>query len=126
MSRANQLKAKNRRRLRRKRHTRRRLSGTGETPRLTVTRSGRNISCQVINDSDGVTLTSASTLQKGIREQLKGTGGDHEAAKTVGGVIGERIKALGVSQVRFDRNGYRFHGRVKALVEAAREAGIKI
>ena len=93
---------------------------------MTVSRTGRNISCQVINDAAGVTLASASTLQKDLRDQLGGVGGNHAAAKVLGEVIGAKIKELGVTQVRFDRNGYRFHGRVKALVDAAREAGIKI
>jgi large subunit ribosomal protein L18 len=96
--------------------------GSAEQPRLTVFRSHKNISCQLIDDSKGVTLASASTLQKAIGA----TGGNCAAAALVGTAIAEQSLALGISAAQFDRNGYRFHGRVKALVEAAREAGLKV
>ena len=119
----NQLKT--RRRRRRKLRIRKRLMGIPEKPRLTVFRSHKNIYCQVIDDSQGKTLTSASTREKGLRSELK-TGGNRDAAAQIGKMVAERIKALGIQRLQFDRNGYRFHGRVKALVEAAREAGLKI
>ncbi len=125
MSSANQLKDKNIRRLRRRRHIRRSVFGCAEKPRMTIFRSHKNISCQVIDDYRGVTLVSASTQGKDLRPNLKG-GGNCKAAEAVGRTIAEKIKALGIASVSFDRNGYRFHGRVKALVEAARQAGLKV
>ncbi len=126
MSSSNQLKAKTTRRLRRKRHIRQTVFGNAQKPRLTVFRSHQNISCQLIDDYSGVTLASASTLGKDVRGQLEGFGGNCKAAAFVGKAIAERLKVLGITSVQFDRNGYRFHGRVKALVEAAREAGLKV
>jgi large subunit ribosomal protein L18 len=113
------------RRLRRKRHIRRTLSGTAVKPRLSVFRSHQNISCQLIDDSRGVTLAASSSLRKELKGQLGGKGGNRQAATLVGKDIAEKAKGLGISAVAFDRNGYRFHGRVKALAEAAREAGLK-
>lgn len=93
---------------------------------MTVFRSHRNICCQLIDDYRGMTLASASTLEKDVREQLEGSAADCKAASLVGRVIAERSLAAGISTARFDRNGYMFHGRVKALAEAAREAGLKV
>jgi len=93
-------------------------------PRLSVARSHKNISAQIIDDDKGVTLVSASTLEKDLRGALK-TGADTSAAATVGALIAERAKAAGVETVVFDRGGYQFHGRVKALADAAREGGLK-
>ncbi len=93
-------------------------------PRLSVFRSSRNIYAQVIDDSKGHTLAAASTLEKDMRERLK-SGGDVAAAAEVGKLIAERAKAAGVTKVVFDRGGYLYHGRVKALAEAAREGGLE-
>jgi large subunit ribosomal protein L18 len=92
-------------------------------PRLSVFRSSQHIYAQVIDDSRGVTLAAASSLDKELRTALK-TGADVEAAKAVGKLIAERCKTAGVSTVVFDRGGYMFHGRVKALADAAREGGL--
>ena len=126
MSSANVIKAKNARRLRRKRHIRRQVFGTPAQPRLTVSRSHKHISCQLINDQQGVTIASVSTLEKAVRQELQGKGGNCKAAAAVGTLIAEKGKALGINAVQFDRNGYKFHGRLKALVESARKAGLKI
>ena len=116
---------KAKRRLRRRRHLRRKLFGTAEKPRLTVFRSHKNIYCQLVDDRNRTTLTAASTRDKELRGSIS-FGGNCAAAAEVGKAVAEKIKALGISTVQFDRNGYRFHGRVKALVEAAREAGLKV
>ncbi|MBM3554965.1 MAG: 50S ribosomal protein L18 [Alphaproteobacteria bacterium] len=93
-------------------------------PRLSVFRSGRHIYAQVIDDAEGVTLAAASTLDKGLKSDLK-SGADKAAAAKVGALIAERAKAKGVAKVVFDRGGYIYHGRVKALADAAREAGLE-
>lgn len=127
MSSSNKLKKKNARRLRRRRHIRHGIFGSAEKPRLSVFRSHKNISCQVIDDAKGVTLASASTQSRDDKAASKaGFGGNCSAAARVGKQIAEKSKALGITAVAFDRNGYRFHGRVKALVQAAREAGLKV
>ncbi|MGD9535969.1 MAG: 50S ribosomal protein L18 [Alphaproteobacteria bacterium] len=95
----------------------------GTRARLSVHRSGRHIYAQIIDDTKGVTLAAASTLDKSLREGLK-SGADKEAAGKVGTLIAERAKAAGVSEVVFDRGGYRYHGRIKALADAAREGGL--
>jgi len=92
-------------------------------PRLSVFRSSQHIYAQVIDDGRGVTLAAASSLDKGLRGEIK-TGATIEAAKAVGKLIAERCKAAGVEAVVFDRGGYMFHGRVKALADAAREGGL--
>ncbi len=103
-------------------HTRLRkaLRGTPERPRLNVFRSVKHIYAQVIDDSEGRTLVAASSAEKGF-----GSGGNVAAAKKLGKVIADRALAKKISQVVFDRGGYKYHGRVKALAEAAREAGLK-
>ena len=104
-------------------HTRirRRVRGNAERPRLAIFRSLNHIYAQVIDDERAVTIASASTVEK----DLKGaTGGNIESAQRVGRAIAERTIAAGVEQVVFDRGGFRFHGRIKALVDAAREAGL--
>jgi large subunit ribosomal protein L18 len=93
-------------------------------PRLSVFRSSKQIYAQVIDDERGVTLASASTLEKDLRGKLK-TGADTAAAGEVGKLVAERAKAAGVTQVIFDRSGYIYHGRVKALADAAREGGLE-
>jgi large subunit ribosomal protein L18 len=112
--------------LRRRRHyrLRRRVSGTVERPRLAVFRSLKHIYAQIIDDSKGVTLASASTMDGDVKGSLK-TGGDLEAAKAVGKLVAERGKANGVSKVVFDRGGFAYHGRIASLADAAREAGLE-
>jgi large subunit ribosomal protein L18 len=101
-----------------------RVSGTPERPRLCVYRSLDHIYAQVIDDHSGKTLASASSLDGETKKNLKG-GGNVAAAKVIGKAVAERAKAAGVSKVVFDRGGYKYHGRVKALADAAREAGLK-
>ena len=109
--------------MRLKRHVRVRgkISGTPERPRLNVFRSNANIYAQIIDDVNGVTLVSANTLEK----DFEGATGNIEAAKKVGALVAERAKAKGIEEVVFDRGGYIYHGRVAALAEGAREAGLK-
>jgi large subunit ribosomal protein L18 len=114
-------------RLRRSRATRVRI-GLQKADRLTVSRTNSHIYASVISGADGKVVCSASTLEAEVRNQLasaKGKGGNVNAAKLVGARLAEKAKAKGVESVAFDRAGYRFHGRVKALAEAAREAGLK-
>ncbi len=101
-----------------------RVTGTPERPRLCVFRSLNHIYAQVVDDRTGRTLVSASSLDKEMRKQLKG-GGNVAAAKVVGKAIAERARAVSIEQVVFDRGGYKYHGRIQALAEAAREAGLK-
>lgn len=111
---------------RKRRHyrMRRNLSGTAERPRLSVFRSVGHIYAQVIDDETGVTLASASTIDKALSGDL-GDKSKLDQAKAVGSAIAERAKAAGVSAVVFDRGGFRYHGRVQALAEAAREGGLE-
>jgi large subunit ribosomal protein L18 len=106
---------------------RNRLAGTTERPRLNVYRSVEHIYAQLIDDSKGLTIASASSLELGKKADGKThvSGGNIAAAKTVGKSIAERAKEKGVKTVVFDRGGYLYHGRVKALADAAREAGLK-
>ena len=106
------------------RRVRQKVSGTSERPRLTVYRSLNHIYAQVIDDRAGKTLVSASSIDKETRKQTKG-GGNVAVAKLIGKIIGERAIAAGISKVVFDRGGYKYHGRVEALAQAAREAGLK-
>jgi large subunit ribosomal protein L18 len=103
------------------RRIRKKVRGTTERPRLAVYRSLNHIYAQIIDDDSGKTLVSASTLEKDLRGQ---TGGNVEAAIRVGKAIAERALAAGITQVVFDRGGYVYHGRVKALIDASREAGL--
>ncbi len=112
------------RRHRRKRTIRKRVCGTSDRPRLTVFRSLKHIYAQIIDDERGITLCEASTRGKGLRENVS-NGGNIAAAKAVGAALAEVAKAKSIETVCFDRNGYRYHGRVKGLAEAAREAGLK-
>jgi large subunit ribosomal protein L18 len=100
------------------------LSGTPVRPRLAVFRSNKHIYAQIIDDAEGTTLTAASSLDPGAKQDLK-NGGNIAAAKAVGKLIAERAKGKGIDAVLFDRGGYLYHGRVKALADAAREAGLK-
>ena len=112
---------KNAMRLKRHVRVRGKISGTPERPRLNVFRSNANIYAQIIDDVNGVTLVSANTLEK----EFEGAAGNCEAAKKIGAVLAERAIAKGINEVVFDRGGYIFHGRVAALAEGAREAGLK-
>lgn len=94
-----------------------------DRPRLSIHRSGKHIYAQIIDDVAGKTLAAASSLDAGLRGELK-NGGDVEAAKRVGALVAERAKTAGVEAVIFDRGGFKFHGRVKALAEGAREGGL--
>ncbi len=104
--------------------TRKRLIGTAERPRLCVHRTSKHIRVQVVDDQKNQTIASASSLDAAVKKDIKG-GGNIAAAKVVGKVIAELAKAKGVEKVVYDRGGYQYHGRVKALAEAAREAGLK-
>ena len=104
--------------------TRQRLAGTSERPRLAIFRSIKHIRAQVIDDQSSVTIVSASSLDADVRKQIKG-GGNIAAAKIVGKIVAERARSKGVEKVVYDRGGYLYHGRVKALADAAREAGLK-
>lgn len=115
---------KNDTRKRKHERVRRKISGTAERPRLCVFRSLSNIYAQVIDDSKGVTLASASTLDKEVKD-ARGFAGNIEGSKAVGKLVAERALAQGIETVVFDRGGYIYHGRVAALAEAAREAGLK-
>ncbi|HZK91918.1 MAG TPA: 50S ribosomal protein L18 [Stellaceae bacterium] len=109
---------------RRRQRVRYKLRQVGKLrPRLTVFRSSRHIYAQIIDDAAGRTLAAASTLDETIKKALK-TGADSDAATAVGKALAERAKAAGVAQVVFDRGAYMFHGRVKALADAAREGGL--
>jgi large subunit ribosomal protein L18 len=110
-------------RQRRHRRLRVRLSGTGARPRLSVFRSLHHIYAQLIDDTRGVTLAAASTLEPAVRAALTGT--KSERAHAVGKTLGERARAHGIQAVVFDRGGYLYHGRVKALADGAREAGLE-
>lgn len=117
------FKKENRSASRERRHVRvrKKVAGTTERPRLCVYRSEKNIYAQVIDDIKGVTLVAASSLDKGF----EGTGGDIEAAKKVGEAVAKKAKDAGIDKVVFDRGGYIYHGRVQALADAAREAGLE-
>ena len=111
----------NKARLHRHKRVRGKINGTAERPRLNVFRSTSNIYAQLIDDEKGVTLASASTLDK----EFNGYGGNKEAAKIVGNLIAKRALEKGISEVVFDRGGYVFHGRVKEVADGAREGGLK-
>ena len=108
-------------RKRRKKHIRKSVSGTAERPRLTVFRSAKHIYAQIIDDRAGRTLAAASSLEKGF----DGTGGNKDGAEAVGKAIATKAIDGGIKQVVFDRNGYLYHGRIAALADAAREAGLE-
>ncbi len=110
---------------RRKARVRRTLARVSNgRPRLSVHRSSQHIYAQIICDKSGKTLVSASSIEKGLRDKIK-KGGNIEAAEEIGSIIAERGKEAGIEEVVFDRGGYIYHGRVKALAEAAREKGLK-
>jgi large subunit ribosomal protein L18 len=109
--------------LRRKYQVRKKIAGTPDRPRLSVFRSKRHIYAQVIDDTAGATLASASTRTKGLRDQLPKTG-NKKAAELVGEALAKQALGVGIKCVCFDRNRYKFHGRVKALAEGARKGGL--
>ena len=111
-------------RSRRKRRIRKKVSGTAERPRLTVFRSSKHIYAQVVDDSSSSSLAIASTLSKALAGELEGKT-KQEEAKVVGTAIAKACQDKGITQVVFDRNGYAYHGRVSALADAAREAGLE-
>lgn len=111
-------------RTRRTYRVRNHLRSTGDRPRLSVFRSLQHISCQIIDDVEGKTLCSASTRDKDLRDTV-GYGGNKTAAEAIGKAIAERAKAAGVTKVKFDRGHFKYHGRVAALAEAARGAGLE-
>jgi large subunit ribosomal protein L18 len=111
------------RRTRRKRRSRRLILGTPQRPRLTVFRSHRHIGAQLIDDLAGVTLCAAATNNKTLADQVK-RGSNCQAATLVGQLLAERARMKGIKEVAFDRNGYKYHGRVKALADAARKTGL--
>jgi large subunit ribosomal protein L18 len=117
-----QQKTKHRRQLRRRRHVRSKIVGTAERPRLTVFRSSKHIYAQLIDDIAGVTLASASSRTKGATLEY---GGNIKASQVVGKKLAEVAIAKGIQLAAFDRGHYRYHGRIKALADAAREGGLK-
>ena len=116
--------SRNDRRLKRHERVRKNVFGTPEKPRLCVYRSNSNISAQIIDDVNGNTLVSASSLDKELKAQLE-NGGNKDAAKAVGKAVGEKAVAKGIKVVAFDRGGYLYHGRGKDLADGAREAGLE-
>jgi large subunit ribosomal protein L18 len=121
------IKTKDDRRQRIRYRIRRRVSGTVERPRLTIFRSVAHMYVQVVDDSTGTTIASASTVEPSVKGALpkKVTGGNIAGAKAIGKTIAERLIEKGVKRVVFDRNGFLYHGRVKAVADAAREAGLE-
>ena len=115
------IQTKEQKRAKRHARVRKNLFGTPERPRLCVYRSNKNISCQIIDDVNGVTLAAASSLEKELGLEY---GGNKEAAKKVGEAIAKKAAAKGISEVCFDRGGYIYHGRIKELAEGAREGGL--
>ena len=109
--------------LRRKYHIRKKVFGTSDRPRLSVFRSNRHIYAQIIDDTAGATLASASSRTKVMRDQLSNAG-DKKAAEIIGEAVAKQALSVGINCVCFDRNRYKFHGRVKAFAEAARKAGL--
>ena len=121
------IKTKEDRRERIKFRIRKRVQGTTERPRLTVFRSVAHIYVQVVNDAEGTTIASASTTEPAVKGTLDkaAKGGNIAGAKAIGKAIAERLQEKGVKRVVFDRNGFLYHGRIKAVADAAREAGLE-
>ena len=115
---------KNAKRLQRHKRVRRKVSGTTQRPRLCVFRSANNIYAQIIDDTNRVTLVAASSLEADVKGAVNHTG-NKEAAKLVGQLVAKKAVEKGITEVVFDRGGYLYHGRIKELAEAAREAGLK-
>jgi large subunit ribosomal protein L18 len=121
----NHQKAKELQRQRRRHHVRSRITGTSERPRLTVFRSSKHIYAQLIDDLTGRTLASASSVVKKAEQSKSGYGGNVKAAKTVGLRLAEAAKTAGIAKAAFDRGHYKYHGRIKALADGAREGGLQ-
>jgi len=117
-------RAKNKERIGRHMRIRKKVSGTSERPRLSVFRSLNNIYAQIIDDAEGITLVSASSLDPAIKEQTVNVDGKIEAAKLVGKLVAKKAMEKNISTVVFDRGGYKYHGRVKSLADGAREQGL--
>lgn len=122
--RVNRRKKKETRREAVRKRVRRRVRGTGERPRLSIFRSNRNLHLQVIDDLEGRTIASVSTQEDAFRERGFDGGGNVAAAKSAGELLAERAREAGIEAVVFDRNGYDYHGRVRAAAEGAREGGL--
>ena len=120
----NRIELKSKRYARRNRRVRKNITGTSERPRLTIYRSAEHIYAQIIDDSTARTLASASTTDREVKEKLGGEMSKTDKCKIVGTVLAERAKTANVSTVAFDRNGFLYHGRIKALADAAREGGL--
>ena len=122
-----QIKTKDDRRQRIKYRIRKRMRGTPERPRLSVFRSVSHIYVQVIDDTAGTTVAAASSIDSGVKAKLSGAArsGNRKGAELVGTMIAERLKEKGITRVVFDRNGFLYHGRVRAVAEAARSAGLE-
>ena len=120
------IKKKLARRKRRRQHIRKKLKGSATRPRLTVYRSARHIYCQAVDDFTGVTLASASTMSRDVKEELTANSGNVQGATTIGEMLAARLKEQGISKLSFDRNGYKYHGRVQAIAEALRKEGIEV
>ena len=114
-----------RKRLKKKKRIRKKIVGTTERPRLTVFRSSKHIYAQIVDDTTGKTIASVSTMSKEMKGKVK-NGGNVESAKLIGDLVAKAAQKAKVTSVSFDRNGYLYHGRVKALAEAAREAGLNL
>lgn len=112
-------------RLRRKKHIRKKIYGNPEKPRLVVYRSLKNIYAQLVDDDEGVTLAASSSIESAVKERIKESKSNLETSLIVGQSLGEKARAKGISQVVFDRNGYHYHGRVKAVADGARKAGLE-
>lgn len=121
----NKAMLRQKRRKRIKKHIRKRIQGTAQRPRLTVYRSIKSIYAQLVDDSTGKTILSVSSISKDLRDKAKKANGKIEVAKIVGQVVGEEASKRKIEKVVFDRNGYLYHGRVKAVADGAREAGLK-
>jgi large subunit ribosomal protein L18 len=119
-----QLRLQNYKRLHRHERIRKKVAGTGERPRLVIHRGAKNITAQIIDDIKGVTLVSAASFDKNLRSKIK-SGGNIDSAKLVGEQIAKTAKGKSITKVVFDRGGYIYHGRVKALAEAARANGLE-
>jgi large subunit ribosomal protein L18 len=118
------IEDKKRTRINRRKRIRSKVHGTAERPRLSVFRSTRHIYAQIINDDVGTVITSASTMEAQLRGSVK-SGGNVDAAREVGKLLAERAATKNVETVSFDRGGFKYHGRVKALAEAVRDGGLK-
>ena len=113
------------RRTRKKARVRKKITGTASRPRFTVFRSSRHIYAQIIDDSQGKTLVSTSSLSKALKEEVKGTASERDICKLVGKTAATLALEKKITEVVFDRNGYLYHGRIKAVADGAREAGLK-